>query len=428
MENTLKRRDFLKYSGCLLLSSMGMVGNINIARASSAKIVIVGGGFAGATCAHYLKKLDPSLSIVLIEPKSNYITCPYSNTVLANIKKMSHITHDYSLLKKFGIQVIHDTITDANLDKRTVQLASGDSLTYDKMVISPGISFRWKEIEGIDQSTTEKIPHAWQAGEQTKILNNQIGDMREGGTVIISTPREPYRAPPAPFERASLIAYRLKKSNPSAKVLVITSGTDHSEKLPLFKNAWKKHYGDIIEIIEGDDQGALAKVDVKGKAVSLKDGTVIKGDVLNVIPGQQAGLIAHKLNLVNESGWCPINIESFQSQKFKNVHIIGDACIAGDMPKTAHSANSQAKACAVAIISELNNLVMPETVYSSSIYSLITPKYAISSSALYRIKNKQLVKVSEGLSPIKASKKYRYKEARFYEGWYKSIVADMKMS
>ncbi|VAW63527.1 Flavocytochrome c:sulfide dehydrogenase, partial [hydrothermal vent metagenome] len=294
---------------------------------------------------------------------------------------------------------------------------------YDSLVLSPGVSFRWGEIENNDEASASIFPHAWKAGEQTILLAKQLQAMPDGGTFIISVPSGDFRAPPAPYERASLSAYYLKKNKPKSKILILDS-SDNFEEKALFQKAWKKLYPDMIEWVAGNAGGKISRIDTRNKQV-FAGSTAYKGDVINVIPPQQAGTIAIKAGLTNKNGWCDVKHPSFESAKAKSIYIIGDACVAGDMKKLGHAANSQAKICAAAIVSSLHGFEMPEPVYSSSVYSVLSPKYAISSANVFRLKAGSISKVSGGPGDLNASKKSHKKEAAFAKGWYKSITSDM---
>jgi sulfide dehydrogenase [flavocytochrome c] flavoprotein subunit len=419
----LNRRDFIKLVGASSAS-----GLLTLPFSSTAsvgyRVIIVGGGFGGATCAHYLKRFDPTIDVTLVEPKKEFVTCPFSNLVLAGLRDMDFITHNYNKLRDDRqVKIVNDTVIDVDAAKKTVALKNGKKLNYDRLVISPGIGFKWDLIQGYDEAATNIMPHAWKAGEQTVLLRKQLEAMADGGVVVIAPPPEPFRAPPAPYERASLIAYYLKKAKPKSKVLIIDSNKAFA-KQPLFEAGWKKLYPGMIEWVSGSDVGRIERADTSNMQLFSSSGQTFKGAVVNLIPPQQANAIAVNAGLTDQNGWCSVNQKTFESSKQKNIHVIGDACIAGDMPKTGHAANTQAKICAAAIVSDIKGVDMPEMVYSTSIYSLLAKKYAISQAFVYRLKNNKITTVSGGDSPIKASKKVRLQESKYALGWYKSITAD----
>lgn len=416
----LNRRQFIKVlGGTSLFASLGLP--VITAFAQGSRVVVIGGGFGGATCAKYIRRYGPGIGVTLIEPKDKYVTCPFSNTVLAGINSMDFITHDYSVLhNKHGVNVVHDTAIAIDPVGKKVSLNSGEILAYDRLVISPGIDFLWDQVEGYDEAVSESVPHAWKAGPQTKLLRKQLEAMADGGVVIISIPEGPMRAPAAPYERASMIARYLKDSKPKSKVLILDS-KESFEEHDLFMQAWKKLYPDMIEWVNNSQ---VVKVDAGAMAVSTKGGDTHKGDVINIIPPQKAGTIAATAGLTDASGWCPVNQISFESSKHKDIHVIGDACIAGEMPKAGSSANTQAKVCAAAVVSSLLGGKMPESTLISVFYSVIDDKYAISDVGVYRVNDGQIERVSGGTSPIKASKKDRRKEVKYAKGWYKGITSD----
>jgi len=422
----LDRRTFIKLLGAVGVVSTtgGLVFPNNTAAGDKARVIVVGGGFGGATCANYLRQYDSSLNVTLIEPNIQFVTCPFSNTVLAGMKSIKYITHNYDGLRKnHGVNIIHDMVISIDATAKKLKLKSGETLIYDRLVISPGISFNWSEIEGANEENSKMMPHAWKAGTQTILLRKQLEAMKDGGKVIIASPRKPFRAPPAVYERASLIAYYLKKTKPSSKILLIDSSGD-SEELAMFRTAWEKLYNGMIEWVDGSEQGEIVSADSKTLSLTGRTIGTLKGDVVNLIPPQHAGKIARISGLVDESGWCPVDPQNFASTLQKDIHVIGDACIANPMQKTGHSANTQGKVCAAAIVTELGGGTMPDITYSTSIYSLLNPKHAFSSAGVYRLKNGKLKQVAGGLSAKKASRKTRLKEARFASGWYKGITMD----
>lgn len=338
---------------------------------------------------------------------------------------MKFITHNYDQLRDSKkVNVINDTVVDIDATKKTVALNNGKKLSYDRLVISPGIGFKWDLIQGYDEAASNIMPHAWKAGEQTILLRKQLQSMDDGGVVIIAPPPEPFRAPSAPYERASLIAYYLKKAKPKSKILIVDSNKTFA-KQALFEAGWKKLYPGMIEWVSGSDVGVIERADAGSMQLFSSSGQKFKGSVINLIPPQQANTIAINSALTDKDGWCPVNQKTFESSKQKNIHVIGDASIAGDMPKTGHAANSQAKICAAAIVSDIKGVDMPEFAYSTSVYSLLSKKYSISRASVYRLKNNQIKAVSSGDSSVKARKKVRLQESKYALGWYKSITADV---
>ena len=420
------RREFLKY-----LSTMSAIGALSyplsaLSKNVQANVVIVGGGFGGATCANYLHKYNPNINVTLIEQSKKFATCPFSNTVIGGINKLDFITHDYTQLNsKNSINVIHDRVTDIDTDAKAVTTQSGKKISYDRLVVSPGIDFIWDSIEGYNESLAAKLPHAWKAGKQTQLLRDQLVAMKDGGTVIIAPPANPFRCPPGPYERAGLIAGYLKEHKPKSKILILDA-KDKFSKQPLFQNAWDELYPDMIEWTPGSQGGKITRVDAKKMTVTTDDDTY-KGDVINLIPAQRAGDIAHTANLVNDKGWCPVDQKTFASSKQKDVYIIGDACIAGKMPKSGYAANSQGKVCAMQIIADLDGRKPFEPSWINTCYSLVSKDYGISVAMVYRYSDKGIVGVkgAGGVSAPEADMKLRQLEANYATGWYRSITSDI---
>jgi len=417
----LSRRQLIKLLTALPLVSLPF----SVKSRSKANIVIVGGGFGGATCAKYLRRFDESLKITLIEQNPKFVTCPFSNAVLGGLYEMDFITQDYKTLRqKYNINIVQDKVLEIDPVSRKIKTKLGKGFDYDKLVLSPGIDFKWNAIEGYDYAASQLFPHAWKAGEQTKILKKQLTAMANGGTVIIAPPANPFRCPPGPYERASMIAHYLQKNKPRSKVLILDSKNKFS-KQTLFQDAWDSFYPNSIEWVSAEDGGKITLVDVKQKTIIAGD-EKHKADVFNIIPPQTAGNIATEAGLSNESGWCPVNQKTFESEKHKQVYVIGDACLAGKMPKSGYAANSQGKVCAAEIIAEINGITLDVSSWVNTCYSLITPDYGISVAAVYRLSEAGIINVkgAGGVGPREVSPDIRSKEALYAEGWYRSITAD----
>jgi len=393
---------------------------------SNKRVVIIGGGFGGATCAKYLKRFDASLDVTLVETNKSFATCPFSNLVINGARDMDSITHGYGNLKKnHGIKVLMDTATAVDPTNKSVKLKSGKTLKYDKLVVSPGIDLLWNAIEGYDEAAAQKMPHAWKAGPQTMLLRNQLHAMKDGGVVIIAAPANPFRCPPAPYERASLIADYLKKNKPNSKVLILDAKEKFS-KQALFQDAWDEHYPDMIEWMPGSQGGMVTKVDTKTMTV-VASGDENKGDVISIIPPQKAGNIAEKMGLTDKKGWCPIDQKTFESKQQKDIHVIGDASIAGKMPKSGYAASNQGKVCAAEIVAAFQGKTLDVSSWVNTCYSLVTPTYGISVAAVYRLSDNAIVPVkgAGGVSPRDAVNSVRRMEAFYAQGWYNSIISDV---
>jgi sulfide dehydrogenase [flavocytochrome c] flavoprotein subunit len=419
----ITRRDLLKLTGAASLAALAPRPAWAQAKG---KIVIVGGGFGGATCARTLRRLVPELDVSLIEPADSFITCPFSNTVIAGMNGMESITHSFDAIRQSGVTVIKDRVTAIEAGARTVRLAGGSSVPYDRLVLSPGVDFKWNAIEGYDEAAAEIMPHAWKAGTQTMLLRRQLEAMEDGGVVVMTSPPNPYRCPPGPYERASLIAYYLKTRKPRSKLILLDS-KDTFSKQGLFTEGWKLLYSGILEWVPFAQNGNILRVDPKTKTVYTEFGEQ-KGDVVNVIPPQRAASIVDSANLTGGGDWCQVNPTTFESKVAQNIHILGDAIIAGAMPKSGFSAGSQAKTCAFAIAALQSDNAPPTPSLINTCYSLMAPDYGITVADVFRIGEDGTITAVQGaggVSPTGATREFRSLEADFARGWYASITAEM---
>ena len=312
----------------------------------AARIVVIGGGFGGAACARALRKIDAKWQVTLIEPNRIFVACPFSNEVIAGLRDIEAQQFGYNRIVADGIDVIAQAAVKIDPQARSVGLADGASLTYDRLVLAPGIDLRFDALPGYDEAAAAKMPHAWKAGEQTLLLRRQLEAMDDGGLVAIVAPPGPSRCPPAPYERASLIAHYLKAQKPRSKILILDA-KDAFPQQRLFENAWKELYPDMIERIALSQGGRVTSVEPATKSIVTDFGNYT-ADVANVIPPQKAGRIAEIAGAADNTGWCPIDPVTFASKLVPNIHVIGDACIGGGIPKSASSASAQGKACAEA--------------------------------------------------------------------------------
>jgi sulfide dehydrogenase [flavocytochrome c] flavoprotein subunit len=415
------RRTFL--AGLAGVGLTGLTGcSLNPFRFGSGKIVVIGAGYGGATVAKYLKLFDSSLDVTLIDRDKRYDSCPGSNEVLAGWQNFDSMRRRPDRMGKIhDIRFIGAEVTGIDPRKRRITLDDGNHVEYDRLVVSPGIDFRWKAIEGYDQTTSLLAPHAWKAGIQTRILRKQLKAMKDGGVVIITAPASPYRCPPGPYERASLIAAYLKQSKPKSKVIILDAKTQFS-KQKLFLKGWQDLYPGMVEWVSAEKEGKIDRVDVTSKTV-LTEFNRHKADVLNVIPPQQAGRIAHLADLVDASGWCPVDPTTFASTRQPHIHVIGDACIATPMPKSAFAANSQAKICARAIVESMQDRDPGPPSLINHCYSFLARDYAISITGVYEMAlgKRELVATATGETPMDAD---RRQEARFARDWQANILAD----
>lgn len=413
------RRQFLKATAATgaAISAFSIVGC-----ATGPNVVVIGGGFGGSTAARYVKKFGPNMNVTLIEPKTSYVTCPFSNAYLGGLVDFKYITHTYDGLVADDINVVHDTVSGVDANTKSVTLASGKVLNYDRLIVSPGIDFKW-DVPGYTEETSAKIPHAWKAGDQTKLLKSQLEAMKDGGVVIICPPKDPFRCPPGPYERASMIAHYLKTNKPKSKVLILDRKEKFS-KQPLFVEGWGKVYGKMVEWVSSANGGSVESIDATNMTVKAEFDTH-KGAVINFIPNQVAGALAHSAGLTNDKGWCPVNLSTFESTIIAGVHVIGDASIAPGMPKSGNAANSQAKACAWAVVQMLNGATTVDApMTSNTCWSLVSPDYGIHVSAVWQANDKEFVSISSGVSGSNLPDSTRKMEADFAPGWYQNIVKD----
>jgi len=388
--------------------------------------VMVGGGFGGATCAKYIQRADPAIEVTLVEPHHQFVTCPFSNAVLAGLRDMVSLTYGYDgLQQRHGVRVVHATATEIDPSARRVTLDNGSTLAYDRLVLSPGIEVRWGAIEGYDAAASEVFPHAWLAGPQTVLLRQQLEAMADGGLVVITAPEEPFRCPPGPYERASLIAYYLKTHKPRSKLLILDA-KDTFTKQELFRTAWVRLYPGLLEWVPRSQSGRVVRVDIRTGTVHT-DFEEYKPAVANIIPPQRAAAIARAAGLDDGKGWCTVRASTFESAVHAGVHIIGDATIAAPMPKSAFSANNQAKVCAAAVVALLRGQPAPAPALMNTCYSLVAPDYGISIAAVYQVVDDKIaiVQGSSGVSPLDAPNETRVLEAEYAKSWYANITADV---
>jgi sulfide dehydrogenase [flavocytochrome c] flavoprotein chain len=392
---------------------------------SSPRVVVVGGGFAGASCARALRQLDPKLQVTLIEPNRSFTACPLSNEVIAGLRGIEAQQFGYDKVAASGITVIAQAATKVDAGARTVSLADGTSLGYERLVLAPGIDLRFDALPGYDETASAKMPHAWKAGEQTVLLRKQLEAMEDGGLVVIAPPAGPQRCPPAPYERASLIAYYLKTQKPRSKLIILDAKDTFSQQR-LFQNAWKELYPGLVEWVSLSQGGNLASVDPSTNTL-ITDFDEHTAQVANVIPPQKAGRIAALAGAADRSGWCPIDPVTFESKLVPNVHVIGDACLGGALPKSAFSASTQAKACAGVVASLIAGNAPPASKLIGACYSLAAPDYGFSIVGVYVPKNDVLVDVegAGGTSPIEAPREFRAREAVLAQAWFDSVTDEI---
>ncbi|MEX1056851.1 MAG: NAD(P)/FAD-dependent oxidoreductase, partial [Natronospirillum sp.] len=355
-----------------------------------------------------LKRGNANLDVTLIEPAEVFYTCPFSNLYLGGIREMDQIAHNYNELRDvYGVTVIHQMAEDVDAEKRTVTLADGTQVMYDKLIMSPGIDMRWNDIEGYDEAAAQLVPHAWQAGDQTRLLRQQLEAMPDGETFVMVAPPNPYRCPPGPYERASLIAHYFSVHKPNSKILILDP-KDSFSKQGLFTAAWQELYGERIEWVGLSNDGRVLRVDAQRRQVETEFGTVHQAGVLNVIPPQKAGWIADRAGVTDSSGWVPVELTTFKATQTDDIYVVGDATIASPMPKSGFSASSQAKVAAAAIVAELAGEAPSKAFFTNTCYSLVGPEYGISVAGIYRENDQGEVETtSSGLSPADADASVR---------------------
>lgn len=388
------------------------------------RVVVVGGGAGGATAARYIAKDSKGeIDVTLIEPTRTYYTCFFSNLYLGGFRSMDSLGHSYGkLASEYGINVVHDWATGVDRDAKTVATAGGHSIPYDRLILSPGIDFVDGAVEGWDVNSQNKMPHAYKAGSQTELLRAQIMAMPQGGTYAMVAPPNPFRCPPGPYERISMVAHMLKEINPTAKIL-IADPKEKFSKQGLFEAGWNNHYAGMIERIGPDFGGDSVSVDPGAMTLSI-DGEVTNVDVCNVIPAMKAGLIAHQAG-ITEGNWAPVNAADLSSKMDENIHVLGDACSQGDMPKSGFSANSQAKVCANAVRGALTGSTVFPARFANTCWSLIDTNDGIKVGATYEATDEKIATVDGFISENGESAEVRQATYEESVGWYDGMTADM---
>ncbi|MEO5377032.1 MAG: NAD(P)/FAD-dependent oxidoreductase [Magnetococcus sp. DMHC-6] len=418
------RRNFVK-----MTAGMAALGMVSLPLRSFAgakkRVVVIGGGYGGSIAAKYIRMADPNIQVTLIEQSEFYYSGPLSNWVIAGFRDLEVQKWGYEGLKKHGIDVVIDRATSIDPVAKKVGTLGGKKFDYDRLIVSPGVDFR--PLDGYDEEAQTKMPHAWIAGEQTTRLAAQLKAMKDGDPFILVAPPDPYRCPPGPYERASLVAGYLMKNKPKSKVIIL-DGKDKFSKMGLFQEGWKKLYGyespkSYIEWIPAAQGGKVASVDSKSMTVNTEMDSYTSS-CINIIPANKAGTIAELAGLTDDKGWCPVNLETFESKIHKNVHVIGDAAVAPGLPKSGYIANSGAKICAAAVVNLLNGRPAGIPSYVNTCYSMISPEYGISVAGVYKLLDGKIVEVAGGVSPSNAPDYVRKQEAVYNESWYQSIMSD----
>lgn len=410
----------------LLLAGLGACWPLPVfaQKPASARVIVIGGGFGGASCARLLRGLDPSLCVSLIEPRAHFFTGPSSNAALASVCAEGDIVRGPGALVREGVQWIAQRAVSVDPILHEVRTADGQRHRADYLVLSPGVTMRWGHIEGLNASNSAQMPHAWLGDEQLGLLRRRIEALPDGATLAISAPANPYRCPPGPYERASLLAWRLAQTGRARCKILLLDAKDDFSKRDLFQLGWDTLYPGRIEWVSRARGGEVLAVDTARGEVHLQSGERLRPDLVCAIPPQRAADVARQADLVDESGWCPVHPANFESTLHAGIHVIGDAAAAQPMPKSAFSANSQGKLVALAIHAAVRGLAAPEPRLVNTCYSLLAPDYAISVGGLYGVVSGRLSTLNDGMSPLGAARELRAREAAYARDWYRGITED----
>ncbi|PHS26200.1 MAG: flavocytochrome C [Methylophaga sp.] len=417
----LKRRTFIKTAA---ITAMAAISPAIIAKTATKqkRVVVIGGGFAGATAAKYVAMWSTNIEVVMIERNAQFVSCPQSNLVLGGSRTLQQLTHDYNgLADNHAIKTVQAEVVSVDTDKQQVKLDDGVIVAYDRLIIAPGIDFIYDDLPMLASfEAQQKIPHAWKAGPQTEILKRQLHGMKKGGTMVMTVPATPFRCPPGPYERACQVAYYLKNHNPTAKLIILDANADIVSKKALFKDAWQQYYSSLIEYVPNS---AIESIDVANLTIETEFDD-FSADVLNVIPAQKAGKVAEMAGIINvDKRWCKVDFLTYQSTEKQNVHVIGDA-VHAKLPKSGHMANAQAKVCAAAVVALLAEQ-QPEQqpVFSNTCYSFIDDKQAMHIAAVYRYNKEQKSMIAMPGGGVSAFASEL--EGDYANSWGKNIWHDM---
>ena len=420
--NCWTRRQFGCLAGAACLTALAP--RAARSEAKSSRVVVIGGGIGGATVARYLAMTAGAIEVTLVEPKPRYTTCFFSSLYLAGMRSFDSLTHGYEALEqRYGVRVVHDAASAIDPAGKTVALKGGGKLPYDRLVLAPGIAFKFDAIEGYDEAATEIMPHAWIAGPQTELLRRQIDSMEDGGLFLIVSPPNPFRCPPGPYERASLVAYYFKQFKRKSKILILDAKDSFFEQ-DLFQDAWARHYPGMIEWLPGQFTGGVKSVNVKDLSVKT-EGETFKAAVVNFIPSQMAGELAQQAGLADQSGWCPVEPTTFESKLQPGIHIVGDAISSGEVPKSAFLANSQAKVCVFAIAAALTGSDRYAPHLFNTCFTFLAADDAVSDAIAFEPSG-DTIKISEILiSQVGEAAEIRRQVVQAANGWYTAFTHDV---
>jgi sulfide dehydrogenase [flavocytochrome c] flavoprotein chain len=419
------RRQFTRTSSGLGLAAATVGFPVPLRSQTRGRVVVIGGGAGGATCARYLAKDSKgALAVTLVEERPNYTTCFYSNLYLGGWRDFASLSHGYDGLASAGVRTVQARAVAVDPVAKSVRLAGGERIAYDKLVVAPGIELKYGSIAGYGEDAAQTMPHAWKAGAQTRLLRDRLEAMPDGGLLVITVPPEPYRCPPGPYERASLIAHYFTQAKPRSKILILDA-KDKFSKQALFEEAWTTYYKGMIEWVPGAFGGTVTAVDPGAMTITTAASDVHKADVANVVPPQAAGRIAHAAGLVDDSGWCPIIPASMRARNQPDIYVLGDAAIANAMPKSAFAANSQAKVVAMTIRSELTGSQSFPARYRNTCWSSVAPDDTVKIGASYAPGEDKLESVDPFISSVGESREVRAANRNEADAWYDSITADI---
>lgn len=416
------RRDFGKLT---LVAGAATLFAPNIARAAAQKLVVVGGGPGGATVAKYAARDSKgAIEVTLVEQNPLHTTCFFSNLYIGDFWDLDKLSHGYDAIRGYGVDVVHQRAKSVATGK--VTLADGSSISADRVVVAPGIDFKYDLYEGYDeQVAATRIPHAYKAGPQTQLLKKQIEAMPEGGTFIICPPPNPFRCPPGPYERVSMVASLMKRKNPTGKILILDAKDKHS-KMALFQDAWERHTPGMVEFVPGEfTGGGIASVDAKAMTVTTLDDEVFEGDVINMIPAQKAGQVAIDSGLTGDGDWAAVDPVTMESKLVKGVHVLGDACANGDMPKSGFSANSQAKVVANQVRAAMGDGKAFPPRFRNTCWSLLADEDGVKVGADYKSGEDKITKTDGFISKVGEDDDTRATTAVEAVGWYEAITKDI---
>jgi len=421
--SSLTRRRFVALAGTSLAAAP-LFARRAVAQAKP-QVVVIGGGPGGATVARYVKKdSSGAAEVILIEPQKTFTTCFFSNLYVGGLRDFNSITHSYDKVEREGIKVVHEAAAAVDRDKREVVLAGGARLAYDRLVVAPGIDLKWDSVPGYSEAAAEAMPHAWKPGAQTQLLVRKLNALNDGDTIVMICPPNPYRCPPGPYERISMFAHVLKSKGHRQSKIVALDAKDTFSKQALFMEGWEKHYPGMIEWQDPKMHGGIKSVDPNSGEVTT-DLATYKAALVNVIPAQMAGKIARDAGLADASGYCPIHPESMKSKMDDKIFVVGDACIPGDMPKSAFSANSQAKVAAMTIRGELAGSRTFPARYSNTCWSLIAPDDDVKVGGTYEPGDGKLKAVTTFISQTDEAPEVRRQNYKESLDWYAAITADV---